>query len=386
MIYPMIKILVISAQTDLQPYLSGTRNRTTAFIVDYCRNLDSAMKKISETGGYHIVFADAAFISRYNSFFINQLIVQNAVSKVILIFDQPDMQQIRTYMNMGVYDFLLRPISGEDVRATLNKVIREIRMLSDVLTQHDQLVNIEQELEIARRIQESLLQRDYPYFPEHTAFDAYGQLVSSREVGGDFFDIFMLDPHRLGFVIGDVAGKGLPAALEMARIKVTMQGMAIQSDTAENCLLQLNLSMFVDQQPEMPVALFYGILNTSNGQLSYCNAGIPGPFHIVNHETMRILNGEVNPRLGENQDASYRAEHIRLTPGESLMLYSDGIVSSLGPQLEQIMDVLRSDHGTLNNFAVKTAVNNIVLRATRTQPSDDLTCLFLKYIGSNDPS
>ncbi len=380
----MIKILVISAQTDLQPYLSGTHNPRAEIRVDYCRNLDSAMKKISEAGGYQIIFADATFISRSNSIYINQLIVQNAVSKIILIFDQPDIQRIRTYMNMGVYDFLLRPISGEDVRATLNKVLREIEMLADVLNQHDHLVSIEQELEIARSIQKSLLRREYPYFPASKGFDVYGQLVSSREVGGDFFDVFMLDTDRLGIVLGDVSGKGLPAALEMARIKVTLQALAVQTGSVDDCLTALNAGMFSDQKPEMPVAVFYAVLNTSSGELSYCNAGVSGSYYLRRHKVFRSLDDTLNPRLGVQPNTVYRSQTIKIAAGESLVLFSDGLVSALGQELASCFGLLQSGNGPLTDPAASKAVGDIIKRANRFPTADDLTCLFLKYMATHD--
>jgi sigma-B regulation protein RsbU (phosphoserine phosphatase) len=382
----MVKILVISAQGDLESYLSKDAIAPVELKIDYCSAPDSAMKKISETGGYHIVFSDKGYITQHNSMYLNQLIIQNPVTKIILLFDEPDLSEIRSFMNLGVYDFLLRPITAADLQATLNKVIRETQMLTDVLEQHDQLINIEQELEIARSIQRSLLNRAYPYFPEYGQIDICGHLVSSREVGGDFFDTFILDPDRLGIVIGDVSGKGLPAALEMARIKITLQALAVRSNTVDSCLTALNSDMFLDQQPQMPAAVFYGILNISTGSLSYCNTGIAGCYHLGSRRQIHLLNGNVQPQLGEFPDLVYRSDRIALQPGESLVLYSDGLVSSLGQEIGSTFSRLQTVNGSFGYSEARAAVEDIIRQADRLPPADDLTCLLMNFRGSHDAS
>jgi len=377
----MIHILVISAQADLQSFLSGNQTGLNGIKVDYCQSLQSAMQRISENSGYQIIFADADYMAIQNSFYLNQLIVQNPVSKVILLFDEPEMDRIRKFMNLGIYDFLVRPIAADDLRATLHKVLRELLMLSDVLTQHDRLVNIEQELEVARKIQQSLLRNDYPYFTDNAGIDAIGQLISSREVGGDFFDCFLIDKNRIGLVIGDVAGKGLPAALEMARIKTTLQAIAVEGDSVAECLSELNKSMFTEQNPEIPVALFYGIINILTGHLSYCNAGIPGSYHLRDLEEPRYFNGKMSHPLGMSRHTIYQEQQLMLAPGESIFIFSDGLVDAFGSGLEKKLHTLMEHPELKTGFSVKTAANKIMNYAKRSQPHDDLTGLFLHYRG-----
>lgn len=379
----MIKILVINGRADLKPCLLNNRLSALEVEFDYCSGIEAARKKIADSEEYQIIIADAVLIDRYTNQHLNHLIMHNPVTKIILLFDTADMSVIRDFMNLGMYDFLLKPLRQDDLIATLKKAIREIRLLVDVLEQHDHLVYIEQELEVARSVQRSFLKMRHPYFPQFPAIDMYGHLISSREVGGDFFDTFMLDAGHLGIVIGDVAGKGLPAALEMARIKITLQALAVQHDTPDACLNALNALMFSDKKPEMPVAIFYAILDAFTGNLCYCNAGINGAYYLKRHRKAIVLDAPMHPFLGEHRASIYQSETMTLLAGEILVLYSDGLLSSIGPEVEETFSLLRSGNGALGDPPAKRAVEELMEQATTFPPSDDLTCLLLNFKGSN---
>ena len=136
--------------------------------------------------------------------------------KTVIVSAYGDMENIRTAMNRGAFDFLTKPINFEDLEITINKTLEEIGLQRRAMREHDQLISIRQDLSVARDIQQGILPKVFPPFPGRTDFDIYASMIAAKEVGGDFYDFFMIDNDRLGFVIGDVSGKGIPAAIFMA--------------------------------------------------------------------------------------------------------------------------------------------------------------------------
>ena len=117
------------------------------------------------------------------------------------------MDNIRTAMNRGAFDFLTKPFNFEDLEITINKTLEEILQIRQSQEEHDQLISIRQDLNTAREIQQAILPKVFPPFPNRSDFGIYASMVAAKEVGGDFFDFFMIAPDRLGFVIGDEIGR-----------------------------------------------------------------------------------------------------------------------------------------------------------------------------------
>src|ERR1043166_7575318 len=117
------------------------------------------------------------------------------------------MQNIRTAMNRGAYDFLTKPIDFDDFQVTVSKTRRALDELKQGAHAKEQLSAIQHELRVATRIQQSILPRTFPPFPERNDFSIFAEMTPAKEVGGDLYDFFLIDENRLGFVIGDVSGK-----------------------------------------------------------------------------------------------------------------------------------------------------------------------------------
>src|SRR5205085_2614760 len=142
----------------------------------------------------------------------------------------------------------------------------------------EQLNAIQHELRVATRIQQSILPRTFPPFPERKDFSIYAEMTPAREVGGDFYDFFLIDDHRLGFVVGDVSGKGVPAAILMAVSRTLLRATAMTAPSAGECLEYVNSVLVSQSDPAMFVTIFYGILHTDTGELEYSVGGHNPPF------------------------------------------------------------------------------------------------------------
>ncbi len=184
------------------------------------------------------------------------------------------------------------------------------------------------ELEHAATIQRSMLPSKFPPFPERSDFQLHAAMVPAKEVGGDLFDFFLLDGESVGFVLGDVSGKGVPAALFMAIVRTLLRAAAHHEASPGACLSYMNRSLVEQNSSEMFVTLFYGILNTTTGVLEYCNAGHNLPYAFSPGGEVRALDERCGPMLGVFEGLEYKTRRTALQPGEGVLVYTDGVTEA----------------------------------------------------------
>jgi hypothetical protein len=168
----------------------------------------------------------------------------------------------------------------------------------DAARYREQLTAIQRELDTARKIQQSLLPREFPPFPGRKDLDIHAQMTSARAVGGDFFDFFLIDEDELGIVIGDVSGKGTPAALYMAMTHTHVKTVALRGMAPEDCMAEVNRILRSDNASSMFATCFYGILNTRTGELRYSSAGHNAPYRITACGVVSSLDARGGTPLG----------------------------------------------------------------------------------------
>jgi sigma-B regulation protein RsbU (phosphoserine phosphatase) len=190
------------------------------------------------------------------------------------------------------------------------------------------------ELEHAAMIQRSILPSQFPPFPHRTDFDLHASMVPAKEVGGDLFDFFLLDPERLGFVLGDVSGKGVPAALFMAIARTLLRAAAHHEASPGACLTYMNQSLAEQQASGMFVTLFYGILNTRTGVLEFSNAGHNPPYVFSSDGKVRALKDRCGPMLGVFEGFQYATRSTELESGEGVLVFTDGVTEACNKQGE----------------------------------------------------
>jgi serine phosphatase RsbU (regulator of sigma subunit) len=184
------------------------------------------------------------------------------------------------------------------------------------------------ELEHAATIQRSILPSKFPPFPERTDFELHAAMVPAKEVGGDLFDFFLMDAERLGFVLGDVSGKGVPAALFMAIARTVLRVAARHAGSPGACLTYMNQCLMEQNSSGMFVTLFYGILNTRTGLLEYTNAGHNPPYAFSLDGQVRALEERGGPMLGIFEGFQYQTRSTELLPGEGVLVYTDGVTEA----------------------------------------------------------
>jgi sigma-B regulation protein RsbU (phosphoserine phosphatase) len=190
------------------------------------------------------------------------------------------------------------------------------------------------EMEHAATIQRSMLPSRFPPFPERTDFELHASMVPAKEVGGDLFDFFLLDSDRLGFVLGDVSGKGVPAALFGAITGTLLRSSAAHHDSPGACLTFMNESLVERKAPGMFVTLFYGILDTRTGLIEYSNAGHGAPYVFSPDGQFRALREICGPMMGILPGLQYATRTTELKPGEGLLVFTDGVTEARNRQGE----------------------------------------------------
>ena len=249
-------------------------------------------------------------------------------------------------------------------------------------------VALEQELKIASDIQQQMLPKVYPPFPERTDIDIFGEVVTAKKVGGDLFDFFIRD-DKLYFSIGDVAGKGVPAALVMAVTRSMFRSASLSNTSPKLIVESINRSVCQSNDSFMFVTLFMGVLDLKTGHLLYTNAGHEPPVLVGGAHT-RFLNVRNNIPLGLRSDWEYTEQKSLIDKGTTLFLYTDGYTEAETTEHEQFgrqrmcSEALRlsAEHLDSREFvrqirqAERTFVHGI-------PQSDDISLLAIKYLGSD---
>jgi sigma-B regulation protein RsbU (phosphoserine phosphatase) len=243
---------------------------------------------------------------------------------------------------------------------------------------------IESELKIARDIQMSMVPKTFPPFPNRPEFELYATLVPAREVGGDFYDFFFIDDYHLCFVIGDVSGKGVPAALFMAVTRTLFRTIASKVSGPDKILSLLNLEMCRNNDTCMFVTVFCAVLDIRTGEVEYSNGGHNLPY-LVSHGDIAPLKNTGGMALGFTADVTYRSEKIVLRAGDGLFLYTDGVTEAMDeggnqfsePRLEEF---LHQTNGSSATEFVRGAVAQVRCHSAGAPQSDDITALTLKYL------
>ena len=233
------------------------------------------------------------------------------------------------------------------------------------------------ELHIAQQIQQSMLPKVFPPFPERNDIDIYGMLLPAREVGGDLFDFFIRD-EKLFFCIGDVSGKGVPSAMVMAQVLSLFRSLMSRGNNPAHIMVSLNEVFCHHNESNMFITFFVGVLDLPTGRLRYCNAGHDRPI-IVGQDSL-----DVNPHLplGVFDDVKYETQETQLEDGTTLFLYTDGLTEAMNKQhemfrLKRVMETLVEKESC--QMLVEHMQETVKTFVQGAEQSDDMTMLAIRY-------
>jgi phosphoserine phosphatase RsbU/P len=247
---------------------------------------------------------------------------------------------------------------------------------------------IERELQIAHEIQMSMVPKIFPPFPDRSEFDIFAALVPAKEVGGDLYDFFFIDDEHLCFAVGDVSGKGVPAALFMAVTKTLFRATAGNGGTPGEILARLNTEICRDNEACMFVTFFCGILNVRTGEVDYSNGGHNLPYYLRRGGVSPLENfGGIS--LGLIEGSPYASERMVLRTGEALLLYTDGVTEGMDLNMtlysdQRLEQFLETNRGSAPREIIGDLISDVRDFAGGAPQSDDITVLALRYLGNTE--
>ncbi len=242
------------------------------------------------------------------------------------------------------------------------------------------------ELRMANLIQNSMLPHIFPAFPERQEFDLYASMDPAREVGGDFYDFFLVDKDHLCMIIADVSGKGIPAALFMMISKVILQSCAMLGQTAEEILNKTNEALCSNNQAEMFVTVWLGILEISTGKMIAANAGHEFPTLKRAGGRFELYKDRHGFIIGGMDGMKYHAYELQLQPGDQLFVYTDGVPEATNAEqklfgTDRMLEALNQQDETNPEKLLKNVRGAVDAFVQDAEQFDDLTMLSLTYKG-----
>ena len=243
------------------------------------------------------------------------------------------------------------------------------------------------ELGMARQIQASMMPSIFPAFPDRQEFDIYATMEPAKEVGGDFYDFFLIDDDHLCMVMADVSGKGIPAALFMMVTKVILQSCAMLGKSAVEILTKTNEALCSNNTYAMFVTIWVGILEISTGKLTAANAGHEYPVVKNAGDSFKILRDKHGFVIGGMSSAKYTEYELQLKPGTKLFVYTDGVPEATNADgkmfgTDRMLAALNHDPAAEPKQILKNVRKSIDSFVQGAEKFDDLTMLCLEYKGT----
>ena len=386
-----VKILSVDDELDLEVLLTQyfrRQIRKGEYEFAFAHNGLEALQKLLETPDFDIILSDInmpemdglTLLAKVNE-------LKNPAMKCIMVSAYGDMDNIRSAMNKGAFDFATKPIDLDDLSRTIEKAVEQVRYIRESQQEHNQLESIKNDLAIAGEIQQTILPRSFPPFPELTeVVDIYASMTPAKDVGGDFYDFFQIDDERIGLVIADVSGKGVPASLFMAVSRTLLRATALRGVSSAECLTYANKLLCKESLDSMFVTVFYGIYHYKTGMMDYTNAGHNPPYLLRGGRTVECLPVASNFVVGVFDDIEFESNTLTFGIGDTLLLYTDGVTEAFNDKREQfsesnLQDILASMHESSSAKEVVTSVLQSVKTFSGDYPqSDDITLLSLQRI------
>ena len=377
------KILVVDDEPDVEPLVlqrmrRDIRSRKYEFV--FAHNGVEAVELLNKDEDIDMVISDINMPQMDGLTLLEQISEINPNIRSIIVSAYGDMKNIRTAMNRGAFDFVTKPLDFGDLRVTIERTLRHMEEWREALSSRDKLVALQNELDVASGIQQSILPT---VFPSRDDYQIYASMEPARNVGGDFFDVVRLEGNRVGLAIADVSDKGVPAALFMMSSRTWMKGAAISSPEPGTVLGEVNALLHEDNETQMFVTVLYAVYDPETGEFTYASGGHDAPLLVHPDGSSELLPLTDGIALGIVSDLAYGQNSVVLDHGDTLVLYTDGVTEAMNGEGEQFgIERLRkvfSDRAPKDaNEAAHKVFEAVNTFADGAAQSDDITCLTLR--------
>lgn len=398
------RILVVDDEPDLEQLVLQRMRREIRrgrYSFVFARNGVEALELLNENGGDPIdmVLTDINMPEMDGLTLLKQIPSVDPNVRSVVVSAYGDMKNIRTAMNRGAFDFVTKPIDFEDLRITIDRTLEHLAMLREALEARDKLVALRSDLDLASKMQQSILPTKFPESPD---YEIYAGMVPARDVGGDFFDVINLGDDRIGITVADVSGKGVPAALFMMSSRTLLNSVAVaRANPGEvlgevnrllrpgDVLSEVNRLLQENNEAAMFVTVFFAFFESKTGEMVYANGGHNPPVIIHADGSSSLLAQQPGVALGIAPEFTYDMYNATLAPGEALILYTDGVTEAENVKTEQFgLDRLLGILGGASPSSAKE-INDKIFDAVKefagkAPQFDDITCLTLYRRGGSE--
>ena len=388
------KLLVVDDEPDLQmlmlqKFRHKVKSKEYEFL--FAENGSEALECLKVNLDVSLVLSDINMPRMDGLTLLNELQqLDRPDLKTVMVSAYGDMENIRTAMNRGAYDFVTKPIDFKDMETTIEKSFLEIERIFRSLDVEKQLESINFDLDMAARIQQKMLHQDFPVFPDDDRFEVYANMIAAKHVGGDFFDFLKLDEDHFVFFIGDVAGKGMPAAIYMAVCKTMLKAIASEVSDPAECINKVNNMLIPESDIATFVTVFFGVLNVKTGELNYCNGGHNLPYIVTEEGEITEIEDVGGLLLGKFENAPYQKGTVQLNPGDTVVTFTDGVTEAENETSdffdeERVITYLKKNGSRPLDSQVKGLFLEVLKFAGSATQSDDITVLSVRYNGNKKP-
>ena len=328
-------VLVVDDEPDLEVLVKQRmrrRIRRGDYNFVFARNGVEALEVLHSEQKVDMVLSDINMPQMDGLTLLSQLPEVDPDLRAVIVSAYGDMRNIRAAMNRGAFDFVTKPIDFKDLSVTIKRSQENLEEWRTALASRDQLVAIKRELTIAGETQNSILPTS---FPSTSDYDIHASMVPAREVGGDMYDVTVMPDGRVFMTVADVSGKGVPAALLMMATRMAFKAFVNESRDPAAALAATNDLLSHESPEEMFVTIIALIYDPATGACCYAGAGHHPPLLVAaDGRTSEIpLRGGI--AVGLVPDLLYDNHATTLNPGESLMLYSDGVTEAMTSEREE---------------------------------------------------
>ena len=378
------KILVVDDETDLEPLMLQRMRRTIRdgrYEFVFAHNGVEALQKLELDDSIDMVLSDINMPQMDGLTLLDQIAARDPNLRSVIISAYGDMQNIRTAMNRGAFDFVTKPLDFEDLQITIDRTLQHIAKWRDALASRDKLVVLQNELGVASQMQQSILPS---HFPQGLGYRVFGHMTPARNVGGDFFDVIRLENDCLGLGIADVSDKGVSAALFMMSCRTLLKGAAIGAPGGPGEVLrEVNNILSEDNETSMFVTLFYATYDPHSRVLTYANGGHNPPLLVHADGASELLPLTGGVALALVPDLLYQQDSVTLAPDDTVIFYTDGVTEAInaeGDQFEvaRMQEIFAAAPPKDPESVVLDLLDAVNAFAGDMPQFDDITCLALR--------
>lgn len=331
----LTKILLVDDEKLLQSIIQqkfkkAIQNKELEFL--FALNGEEALEIVNAHVEIQIILLDLNMPFMNGITLLYKLLQLNRVFRVVVLTAYGDMANIRQAMKAGASDFITKPIDLDDLERTIKRNIEKCKNLNLIAQDHDKLLELSKELELAKKIQLSLIPTQFTEFGPNHSLEIYGEVIPSPNMGGDFFDFFKLNQHSVGFFIGEVAASGIPAALFMTITRSLLHTFGLKNASPRVCFENINKLLLVK---EIAFAIFatafFGIIDLRNGKVTYCNAGHRPLFVLSKGNGLKEIGRYEGIPLAITDDPAslkvkFEEKQFQILPGDTMLLYTNGFL------------------------------------------------------------